>query len=607
MAGEIQAPLAAQLDARYGAAGRAGRHRPSGSHSPFRAQPNYAILNSAFAALLLAASGATQATIINARSPSLADVRAAIASAVNGDTVMVPAGTASWTSTLLITKGITLIGQTTTDSVAGTAADNTIIQDNLPRPPSQPMIRLSTVLGKSYRISGITFAPGTVTATNYNGAVIFNGNSQSVRIDHCHFRPMPAQGVYVEVAGVVGVADHNVMELPNGTGCFHFTADAWPYPSGLAGDWGDGSWASPTNFGSSQFFFVEDNYLANVSSPFYQLGGNTDDSRGGRWVFRYNHCYDIEIQTHGTESGRYRGGRAREIYNNDFHYAHAHPFGGIRSGVTISHDNTFDGVRPTAGLVLESYRAFQTNDPASFGSGTGDNPWDVGDPHGLYDSGTVSSGSRTALVETTKNWQVNRWAGFTAKRLSDGKLSFIISNTANALTLGFTSGGYGGGCPIWASGNQYQIRKALILLDQPGRGQGDPITGTTPINSTTRRRTRPQQALEPTYSWNDIYTPTNTHVNLKCGSGNLYLQQEGRDFYNNTPMPGYTPYVYPHPLTTSWPPPPSIPSAITSSQSYLNKRNEKTAKKVKRWKWGKAKENSANETAERLAPDQPSK
>ena len=28
-----------------------------------------------------------------------------------------------------------------------------------------------------------------------------------------------------------------------------------------------------------------------------------------------------------------------------------------------------------------------------------------------------------------------------------------------------------------------------------------------------------------------------------------YHIQENRDFYNDTPRPGYTPYVYPHPLT----------------------------------------------------------
>src|SRR5438132_11439294 len=97
----------------------------------------------------------------------------------------------------------------------------------------------------------------------------------------------------------------------------------WPNADGSAGQSGDGAWAGPTAFGSEKFFFVEDNYLKNGSN-FNEFAGNTDDLRGGRWVFRHNHCYDIELQSHGTESGRYRGGRAREIYNNDFHNTHAH-------------------------------------------------------------------------------------------------------------------------------------------------------------------------------------------------------------------------------------------------------------------------------------------
>src|SRR4030095_9995999 len=98
-------------------AGWTGRYR--GSDSPFHSRPNYTSPSglyslagrrpsSVLAALLFAASGAAHATIINARSPSLDDVSTAVRSAANGDTVIIPTGTASWTKTLVITKGITL-------------------------------------------------------------------------------------------------------------------------------------------------------------------------------------------------------------------------------------------------------------------------------------------------------------------------------------------------------------------------------------------------------------------------------------------------------------------------------------------------------------------
>src|SRR5438552_4769315 len=144
--------LPAQLHACCGAAGRAACHPPSDSDSPFRLRPNYAVssglygqpasarratarrgrkLSALLAALLFGASGAAQAKSITALSPSLFDVTKAIGSAVDGDTVIVPAGTAAWTTRLVITKAITLVGQTTTDSLAGTAKDQTTIQYNL--------------------------------------------------------------------------------------------------------------------------------------------------------------------------------------------------------------------------------------------------------------------------------------------------------------------------------------------------------------------------------------------------------------------------------------------------------------------------------------------
>jgi hypothetical protein len=511
------------------------------------------------------------AITIKASSPSLKDVQTAISSAVNGDTVIVPAGTAAWTSTLVISKGITLIGQTTTDSVAGTAVDKTIIQDNVVRVSGSggnPIIRVDSVLGQKYDISGLSFQSGPSTTPNSNGAIRLNGNSHSLRLHHCHFQSLKNQAIVVAIWGAIwGVADHNVLELLRSES-FTFYMDNWPNPDGSAGVNGDGSWATPTNLGSQGFFFVEDNYLVNTTrtvGTFNQLAGNTDDLHGGRWVFRHNHCYDIAIETHGTENGRCHGGRAREVYNNDFHNAHAHGTGGIRSGVTISHDNTYDGVQPTHGTTLQALRSIFSWTPKTgspWSGGSGDNPWDSNDTRngsftengfsynpvdGLYDSGTVVSGSSTSLVDTTKSWAPNQWQYFTAKRLSDNQVALIKSNTSNTLTVVYYTDSGGGA--IWKAGDRYQIHRALILLDQPGRGQGDLITGTPPMNSTTRKAGWPHNALEPSYSWNNIYTPKGASVDFKVGNLNDALQQAGRDYYNNTPMPGYKPYTYPHPLT----------------------------------------------------------
>src|SRR5215218_1378957 len=68
------------------------------------------------AGMLLMGVGHTEAAVIHARSASYVDVAAAVTLAANGDTVAVPAGTATWNTTLIINKAITLqgagIGQT---------------------------------------------------------------------------------------------------------------------------------------------------------------------------------------------------------------------------------------------------------------------------------------------------------------------------------------------------------------------------------------------------------------------------------------------------------------------------------------------------------------
>src|SRR5205823_5605186 len=148
-----------------------------------------------FAALLFAASGAAQAKSISALSPSLFDVNKAIGSAVDGDTVIIPAGKATWTSQLAITKAITLMGKTTTDSLAGTANDQTIIQYNITAP--KPLITVNSIAGKSYRISGFTFQDIRTTGQKPTAFMVLNGQSQSVRLDNCHFQVMPLMQQYV--------------------------------------------------------------------------------------------------------------------------------------------------------------------------------------------------------------------------------------------------------------------------------------------------------------------------------------------------------------------------------------------------------------------------
>jgi hypothetical protein len=502
---------------------------------------------------------ARAAAIINAASPSLADVAAAIASASDGDTVVVPPGTASWTSGLTVTKGITLMGQTTTDPVAKTAIDNTIVLDNVPR-GSSPFGRLfdvNTTLGKSYRVTGITFRKGTVTDSSSAGAISLEGNSQSVRIDHCHFDDVAYQTNMISVSGVVfGVIDHNLFDYRTQTvkHSVYFAMNAW----GGSENYGNASWAEPAYYGSNQFMFVEDNCINNTSGIVY--AGPFDGAQGSRFVIRHNHIYDTSIIPHGTNTGSYRGTRAIEVYNNDFHWTMPQNPIGIQTGGIISHDNTHDGSVFPGSIVLLNTRAIVVG--PSFGGSTGDNVWDVDVSPDPNVSGTAGVGSNnTTVVDLSKSWTVNQWAGFTVKRVSDNGLSFITSNTSNTLTVIYNNDN--GGSANWTSGDQYQIHQVSISMDQPGRGAGDLIDSSNfqnPINSTTGTPSWTHQALEPCFAWNDVYTPTSTSIVITIGMGQSTTLQENRDYYNRAPQSGdaiypYTPYTYPHPLVSSGPGP----------------------------------------------------
>src|SRR6266704_1133356 len=255
---------------------------PASAGIAFGSSPHCAALAVGMFFTFLGQAEATIPKIINAASPSLVDVTTAIASAVDGDTVIVPAGTASWTGTLTITKGVSIIGATTViDPVAGTYSDQTIILDNESRPVnggSNPIVILKPPVGKVCRVSGFTFKAVSVTGQNYNGAIVLNGpQSTSIRLDHCHVTTLH-QSVIIGVASACfGVVDHNIFDFTSGQqGLFVCRMGNWVSAAGTGavGNYGDGSFVDPPFFGSEKFIFFEDNRINNVSGT--ELAGCTD-------------------------------------------------------------------------------------------------------------------------------------------------------------------------------------------------------------------------------------------------------------------------------------------------------------------------------------------
>jgi hypothetical protein len=397
-----------------------------------------------------------------------------------------------------------------------------------------------------------------------------------------------------------GVADHNVMDDFTGQN-FSFYIN---FPNYGGYTWGDGAFAEVAGFGGPKFFFIEDNYIY-FTSWGGGGGGSLDAFYGGKYVFRHNRMFNATTLGHSTGHShpRGRGVRAQEIYNNEWHMDNPGTIDGTTGGSMVTHDNSFYGALQK-GFGLAVYRAFWSFGAPFYGA-DGNNAWDYNateadgthvDGHSpyLFESGTLTSASYPNLTDPTKNWTPGQWRGYKVRRPSDGAMGVIEGNTNNTLSIAPY-------LPIkFAAGNQYQIHKVLRILDQPGTGRGDRINGNPPVNTVSGTATWPRPDTEPCYSWNNIHSPGGEHVNFDTGLG-AYTIVQGRDYFIDTPMPGYTPYTYPHPLVSGVPPP---ASATRDSQRNLNKNMERKVKKIKKWKWGKTKKTSANKTAKQSAPDQ---
>jgi hypothetical protein len=476
---------------------------------------------------------------------SALSVQALHAIAQDGDTITLPAGTFTWLTGVRLTKPITLQGAT---------AGSTIIRDDIQSGGIISWNLRGTTNGAA-RITGIKFQNGgrINTAWSPGGLIHFNGsntNGTTLRVDHCGF--VNLNGVIV-FDTVIGVVDHNTLTTSRGGSVSFAILDSYWNNDSLGK--GDQSYAAPSNFGRGDFLFFEDNiFTATSSSPPWLL----DSYSAGRFVIRHNQIVFMKIAVHGTEStGRFRGFRAMEVYRNAF-TAPSNPqtngLGLIRSGVVIYHDNTFSGWSPqgqgTAIVILTDFRTI-----ANFlywPGADGTSGWDVNEPSAFY-SGTASSASsgRTVTASGNPNWTTNRWINYTIRRTSNlcnsnsYTFGIITSNTANTITYRSGSGDpHDLPSLAFCAGDPLEIRKVDHALDQPGRARGSLITGIPPARPAGWNN----QVTEPCYSWGNT-DEHGGHVNFRGGG----VIRAGEHFFNDTPMPGYTEYVYPHPLVSGAP------------------------------------------------------
>jgi hypothetical protein len=529
--------------------GQSLRHREC--HEDLREHATrYAII--IFTCALLLAPANISARTWYAATANRSDVAAAILQAADGDTVVVPdtrslpGGVASWTSKINVTVGITIKGQTAITG-AGTSnpiiSDNTVILDNSPRNAKESgLFQFALTPIQKCRVTGFTFKTGVSRVQNQLGIVQLNSSgaapNYTMRVDHCHFDHVYSR--CIQVGGwCMGVADHNVIHAQRPSQCLFVNHPGY----GNGGTRGHESWADYPYFGTRNFFFFEDNTI---------VDGASDAEYGARFVIRHNDWTNAKPSWHGTEGGRSRGTRCAEIYNNSFHWTTGASTASARSGNALVHDNKWDGTVPNNpthhSIVLFRAMGASGIEGGVLGSADGTSPWDRNDTEGngtyvaghpphLFASGhatTIAPGG--TLIDSNASWIPDQWVGYSISNNTPAaacylKGSIITGNTATRISYMYYSAEDRGPRLVFRSGDAYQIHRCLTVLDQPGRGNGDLCGGTSdaPINLRTGTPFWTRELVEPSFSWNNVYTPTNTPL----GFGSQFPQcVQGRDFYN---------------------------------------------------------------------------
>lgn len=230
-----------------------------------------------------------------------------------GDTITLVAGTYAVTSTITLSKSLTIQGEGNTGCPTS-CNDATTIQ-----PGSNVAF---TATADTWRISGITLDGGT----NGSGIIWINagGTAEAIdwRIDHCHFKDVTGFGIHVSAYG--GAGQHYGRDHPGVIDSNRFSHATFMFKTiqvygHTVGDVGE--WASPANLGGSNFVFIEDNIFDMTS--FNDNGAVIDSDSSARMVIRFNDFTMSRLSAHGVEDADpstvpWRSTHATEWYKNTF-------------------------------------------------------------------------------------------------------------------------------------------------------------------------------------------------------------------------------------------------------------------------------------------------
>lgn len=312
-------------------------------------------------AILLLGSFQLQAGDVAASSCSSADVNTAIGTAVDGDTVIVPSGSCTWSAQVLIpnTKGV---------SLQGAGIGSTIITDNL---TTDDILQLDVAGGNAVvDISGFTFDANSIIKTGSRAVIAFTGSGlDRFRIHDIKIINIRSNGISWDGNGseISGLIDNCTMEDAGDFSghAFNLVGDA---PGGARGQFAHGF-----NPGTNKAIYIEDCLIDFT----FKNDGAVDAFSGARYVFRHNTVNNTLVSHHGADSGNRSGTYSMEVYDNTFDsdFAQARAFF-FRSGSGVVYNNTLTG--SYTALTVFSIANFRSR-PEVF------NPWGQCDGSSVWD------------------------------------------------------------------------------------------------------------------------------------------------------------------------------------------------------------------------------
>lgn len=278
-------------------------------------------------------------------SAAYADVNACVNTvAAENDTVNVPAASATWASTLVISNAITIRGQTTCTMDATydwptSCDDETVITSN----GSTTLISISVSGNKEIDISGLKLN------ANGSGSAISVSNTATstplydLRLHHLEIKNASGYAVSMEALWW-GLMDHILWRDCN----YSFKVLNDDSLSGMEYAWCN--YPATSNFGTKYYLYIENTNTIGFTTFVNSSGW------GSRWVYRHNKADgsatapgDTFHDIHGDTQNR--GVVAVEMYENIYTNAGARRGIDYRGGSLIAYNNSWSSEASVGGYI----------------------------------------------------------------------------------------------------------------------------------------------------------------------------------------------------------------------------------------------------------------